>query len=386
MAPERADIDAPERTIAASEDIAELHPQSAARRGLTVASTAAAAEIVIAAFVVFAACYFAKLELVVLLVSILFSFMLLPIADHIERLRIPRPVAAAIAVLLLTALVGGTIYYSASKAQDFARELPKYSGRIRGVLSKYARRAQQIQKSTQNVLPSGDENQNGEKQKQQTVVVQQQSNWTDYITRSFGSITEVIFGISFIPFLVYFMLSWREHVRAATVMLFRMENRNTAYVTLGAISKMIRVFIVGNVVVGVFMSIVAVAVFGLLGIPYFYFVGIISGFVSLIPYLGVVLAMVPPLVTGIGKMHGSEALVVVLTVLLLHVFSLNVLYPKIVGARVQLNPLAVTLALLVWGGLWGAMGLILAVPITAAIKIVFDHIDSLQPMGSWLGE
>jgi predicted PurR-regulated permease PerM len=106
----------------------------------------------------------------------------------------------------------------------------------------------------------------------------------------------------------------------------------------------------------------------------------------LIPYLGVVLAMLPPLLAGIGTIHGSGVLVVVLTVLLLHLFALNVLYPKIVGRRVQLNPLAVTLALLMWGWLWGAMGLILAVPITAAIKIVFDHIDSLQPMGAWLGE
>jgi predicted PurR-regulated permease PerM len=51
-----------------------------------------------------------------------------------------------------------------------------------------------------------------------------------------------------------------------------------------------------------------------------------------------------------------------------------------------LNPLAVTIALLVWGWLWGAMGLVLAVPITAAMKIVFDHIESLKPYGAWMGE
>jgi predicted PurR-regulated permease PerM len=51
-----------------------------------------------------------------------------------------------------------------------------------------------------------------------------------------------------------------------------------------------------------------------------------------------------------------------------------------------LNPLAVTLALLFWGWLWGAMGLILAVPLTAAAKIIFDHVDNLRPWGNWLGE
>jgi predicted PurR-regulated permease PerM len=63
----------------------------------------------------------------------------------------------------------------------------------------------------------------------------------------------------------------------------------------------------------------------------------------------------------------------------------NLLYPKFLGNRMALNPLAVTIGLLVWGTLWGAMGLLLAVPLTAAMKIVFDHVEILRPYGSWLG-
>ena len=97
-------------------------------------------------------------------------------------------------------------------------------------------------------------------------------------------------------------------------------------------------------------------------------------------------AMVPPLVLGIGHIHSTEALIIVGSVLVVHLIALNVLYPKIVGSRVSLNPLAVTLALLLWGFLWGAMGLILAVPVTAAMKIIFDHVESLRAYGAWLGE
>jgi len=75
-----------------------------------------------------------------------------------------------------------------------------------------------------------------------------------------------------------------------------------------------------------------------------------------------------------------------LTVLGLHLFGLNVLYPKFLGSRLQLNPLAVTIALLFWGWLWGAVGLILAIPITAAMKIIFDSVETLRPYGTWLGE
>jgi predicted PurR-regulated permease PerM len=79
-------------------------------------------------------------------------------------------------------------------------------------------------------------------------------------------------------------------------------------------------------------------------------------------------------------------LLIVTAVVLLHVVALNLLYPRILGKRLQLNPLAVTMALLVWGALWGAMGLLLAIPITAAIRIIFAHVESLKPYGAWLGE
>jgi predicted PurR-regulated permease PerM len=83
----------------------------------------------------------------------------------------------------------------------------------------------------------------------------------------------------------------------------------------------------------------------------------------------------------------TERFIAIVTVVAIsHVIALNLLYPKIIGRRLRLNPLAVTLALLFWGWLWGAMGLILAIPLTAAIKIIFDHVESLQAWGAWLGE
>ena len=74
------------------------------------------------------------------------------------------------------------------------------------------------------------------------------------------------------------------------------------------------------------------------------------------------------------------------SVAMLHLLALNLLYPKFVGARVHLNPLAVTVALMFWGMLWGAIGLVLAIPLTAAIKALCDHVSTLQPYGRLLGD
>ena len=197
----------------------------------------------------------------------------------------------------------------------------------------------------------------------------------------------LVLALTFIPFLVFFMLSWQDHVRSQTVMLFSMENRNSAYVMLGLIARMIRSFIVGNFIIGVFLSVCSIAIFGAMGLPYFYFLGVISGFLSLIPYLGRAARRCchrwsPTSATS----RPATAVLVIAAILGLHLIAMNVLYPKILGKRLQLNPLAVTLALLFWGWLWGAMGLILAVPITGAFKIICDHIERLRPYGAWLGE
>ena len=92
---------------------------------------------------------------------------------------------------------------------------------------------------------------------------------------------EFVLLSSFVPFLIYFMLSWKDRTRAATVKLFRAESRNKVYAALNGIGSMFRAFAVGNPFCGLFMSLVSVAAFGLLGLPYFYFLGFISGFLSL---------------------------------------------------------------------------------------------------------
>ena len=349
------------------------------RRTSDTAHSILAGQTIVAVAVVLVICYMAKLVLVVLLVSILLAFILSPIVNLLQRMQVPRALASFIALLVLAGAIYGGIYFGYNRAVSFAQDLPKYSSRIKHVAMRFKEQAERIQRSTEGVLPPNAKN-------NQTVTVQQQTNWAELITQSLGTVGEILLTISFIPFLVYFMLSWSDHVRAATVMLFKMENRNTAYVTLGRISAMIHSFINGNLVVGFFTSIISLIVFGSLHLPYFYFLGFISGFLSLVPYLGVVLAIVPPMVAGLGTLHGAGMFAIALTVLLVHLFALNVLYPKLIGSRLQLNPLAVTLALLIWGWLWGAMGLILAVPLTGAMKIIFDNVDSLRPYGAWLGE
>jgi predicted PurR-regulated permease PerM len=317
-------------------------------------------------------CYWGELVLAVMLVSVLLAFILAPVMEFFILLHLPRGLAAAVAVILLFSMIAGLTYYSSNQALVFVQDLSKYSRQIRQEISQVRERAEAL----------GDT----ETDAQTKPAPRPPTDWDDILRRGFGSVSQALLAASFVPFLVYFMLSWQHHVRSATVMLFSLENRNTAYITLGLISAMIRSFMVGNLLIGLFLGTASTIAFAILNLPFFYFIGFISGFLSLVPYLGVVLAMAPPIFVSMGHVDSGDVVVIVMIVLGLHLIALNVLYPKFLGNRLQLNPLAVTIALLVWGWLWGAMGLVLAVPITAAMKIVFDHIDSLKPYGAWMGE
>jgi predicted PurR-regulated permease PerM len=316
-----------------------------------------------------ALCYWAELVLAVMLVSVLLAFILAPVMDFLIRLRLPRGLAAAAAVLLMLSVGAGLVYYSSNQALVFVQDLSKYAQRIQREISQVRQQAENLG-TLDPAQKSADSH----------------ANWTDLLTRGFGSVSQAVLSASFIPFLVYFMLSWQQHVRSATVMLFSLPHRQTAYVTLGLISAMIRTFMVGNLLIGLFLGMASSIAFALLHLPFFYFIGFISGFLSLVPYLGILLAIAPPFFVSVGLISSGDAVVIVVIVVGLHLIALNVLYPMFLGNRLQLNPLAVTMALLVWGWLWGAMGLVLAIPITAAMKIVFDHVESLKPYGAWMGE
>jgi predicted PurR-regulated permease PerM len=209
----------------------------------------------------------------------------------------------------------------------------------------------------------------------------------DYIYARLGTVYEFLLMASFVPFLVYFMLSWRDHIYKSFLRFFDGPDRVAAARSLEGVAEMARAFVVGNFLIGALLAAVSWAAFALIHIPYPFLIGVFSGFLSLVPYIGMPLAFIPPILAALaGGDHGTVILFAFILVLVLHLTAMNVLYPKIVGARVHLNPLVVTFSLMFWGFLWDAAGLLLAIPITAGIKAVCDNVAGLRPYGRFLGD
>ena len=148
-----------------------------------------------------------------------------------------------------------------------------------------------------------------------------------------------------------------------------------------------RAYVVGNFILGLLLAIASCLCFWSWHLPYWLLVGFFSGFLSLVPYVRLPLALIPAMASTLMTYDAiTPYLLIGATVAFLHLLALNLLYPSIVGGRVHLNPLAVTIALMFWGTIWGALGLILAIPLTAGAKAVFDNVEALKPYGHLLGD
>src|SRR6185437_6556984 len=171
------------------------------------------------------------------------------------------------------------------------------------------------------------------------------SSFSNYLS----SFYNVVLMASFVPFLVYFLLSWRDHLRSRFLLLFPGEDRAAASHAWHGVGEMVRAYVIGNFLLGLLLSLASAILFASVKLPYWLVVAPLSGFLSLVPYVGLPLAMLPPMFAAL-PMQAKPSLYLFLaaSVCLLHLFALNLLYPKFVGARVHLNPLAVTVALMFW--------------------------------------
>ncbi len=355
---------------------------------------------VIAAGVVLGMLYWARSIFITAIVSTILALILEPFVAALVRIRIPRPISSA---LVLT-LAGLALYFAGAaaynQASSLASDAPQFRDHITDIATNVGDRIQHIQEATTRLIPAKkDTNPPATAPKKargkatapapiQEVRIHQDSNpVADFVFARLGSVYEFILMASFVPFLVFFMLSWRDHFYKSFLRFFDGQDRVAAARSLDSISAVARAFVVGNFLIGLASAILSALAFAIIHVPFPFLAGGLSGFLTIIPYIGVPLAMLPPLLTAIAEGQNTSALLlIVVIVLTLHVVALNGLYPKLVGARVHLNPLVVTLSFMFWGFLWDAAGLVLAIPLTAGLKAVCDNVVPLRPIGRFLGD
>jgi predicted PurR-regulated permease PerM len=355
--------------------------------------------------------YLGRIFFITLLAAVLLAFLLNPIVKAVMRFRVPRGVASFVACSLML----GALYLLGlglwTQVVGLWEDLPNYSRRVAELVDAATNQIDAIEKTAQELLlpkrlreaqpAPADQKQTAAKRRRnnvpatppqpppvQEVRIKEDTQLVNTIYARLAEYYNVAVLASFVPFLVYFMLSWSDHVRRSLLNLMESDSgRENMQRAWEGIAGVARAYLVGNFLLGIVLSVASALFFYFVKLPYWQVVGPLSGFLSLVPYLGLPLAIIPPLVAALPVYSTLPTYIMIgATTAFFHLTALNLLYPKLVGARVHLNPLVVTLALMLWYLLWGAAGLVLAIPVTAGMKAAFDSIPSMRPYGRLLGD
>jgi predicted PurR-regulated permease PerM len=364
---------------------------------------------VVATGVVIAILYYGRALFITSIVAVTIAFILEPFVVLLMRVRLPRSVASFVVCsmgLLILYVIGMGAYTQFSGLYD---DLPKYGQRIGDIVDNARLRVQTVEDNTYRMLLPARLREVEERQRQEAAARKKGKKGEailaaaqnpaapeparppgapigDYVFARLGSFYEVLLMASFVPFLVYFMLSWRDHINRSFLQFFHGEGRLVAARSMAGVAGMVRAFVVGNFLLGLLLSVLSAVGFWIVRLPYPLLVGPLSGCLSLFPYVGLPLAMIPPLFAALNQDQVTVYALALAITAALHVIALNLLYPKVVGSRVHLNPLVVTFSLMFWGFLWGAAGLLLAIPLTAALKAVCDNVKDWRAFGKFLGD
>ncbi|MGA2509855.1 MAG: AI-2E family transporter [Candidatus Acidiferrales bacterium] len=343
-----------------------------------VATGSSSSARIIAAGIVIAFCYWASTVLVTVLVAVLMAYFLDPVVTWLERMRVPRALGSLIVVLVTLAILAVLGYSLIERADQFGHDWPKYRAPLSAATLAVETRLENFEKHVSEIEPAPHPGEH-------VVAIAESHPVRDALVGRLNSLYVFILGATFVPFLVFFMLAAKRQVWHATMQLFPAGERTQVRDALADVTQVLRSYLMGTALVGLILILASWLFFWWLGLDFPFLTGLVSGLCNLVPYLGVILSWFPPLLVGLKQFHTVGPFLGIFTMLtFFHIVTANLLIPALVGWRVRLNALALTVALLFWGWMWGAMGLILAIPITAVIKVICDHVEGLQPVGRWL--
>ncbi|MGS2740821.1 AI-2E family transporter [Sinomicrobium sp. M5D2P17] len=312
-----------------------------------------------------------------ILFSIIISVLLYPLCQWLENLRMSRLGASLTSLLLTILVVLGLGYLLVSQTINISDNAVDIASKIEGVAYKLLDWASNQFHMSSNELVSQIKDK----------LSDSMSNMGSYLTQALGSLGNSLSSAILVPIMIFFFLYYRDFFREFFFKVFSSTPKEIIEEGLGSIYEVLKSYLVGLVTV---MGIVAVLnTIGLyiLGIEYAWFFGILAALLTIFPYIGIFIgSLIPALFALATKDSFWYAAGVIIWFQMVQMLEGNLITPNIVGGKVSLNPLVSLLSFFLGGMLFGLAGMILALPLLAMLKVIFDIIPQTQPYGFLLSE
>ena len=323
-------------------------------------------------------CFLASSFCITLVLATFLSILIDPLVSFLERWRVPRSVSSALLICAGMVALGLAAYASYNRVSTFVEDFPSYADRVRQIVEPLNHKIQQVEESAKRLNPEPGK-------KVAEVKLRQPPTWPSYLVRGFGSVSSAILILGVVPFLMFFMLVRKD--KWYQTMAHLLGPKNDPLEFSNSLALMVRRFMIGNLAAGLFMASVTVVLLWALKIQGALILGVVSGLLNLIPFLGAILATLVPVTAALIQAVPVSTLVIIgFAVICTHIVSSNFIFPRVIGARMNIGPVAATAGILFWGWLWGPMGVLLSIPLTGVMKLIADCHPSLIHLSNMLGE
>jgi predicted PurR-regulated permease PerM len=339
--------------------------------------------------------HWAKAVFIPVMLSILFSYAFSPVVNWLEARRVPRWLGAAVLLLSILGAMGTTTYALSDEAAAMVESLPVAAQKFRNALKRSGGKSSStldtVQKAASQIEQAAQEGAApGATTRGVTRVVVEKANFNvkNYLWSGTIGLIALIGQITVVIFLTYFLMLSGDTFRRKMLKLAG-PNLSDKKITLqalheitGQIQRYLQVQLLTSALVGV-LTWLALWAIGLDNAPVW---GIAAGVLNLVPYVGSLITAVASALVGFLQ-FGSLNMAVLVggASLVIHTIVGNIITPWLTSRASRLSPVAVFVALLAWGWLWGVWGLLLGIPIMMMVKSVCDRVDDLKPVGEFLG-
>ena len=308
--------------------------------------------------------------------SVIFAFIALPMSDRMENLKFPRWLAAMLSIIFIALIVVGFIVFFSYQVSQFADDLPMIKAKLNEKIldvQKYIRQNMGYSVTEQNkwINKQLDSNDN---------------STGSYLMGFFATTTQLLANATLIPIMVFFLLLYRDRFKTFVTLIDQGYHTEVLSV-ISQVGKVSQMYLKG-----LFFDIVILSALNAIGFMFFkvqyaILFAILAAVLNIIPYIGVIIGGIIPMVIVLVTQDNSLAALGVLAVTVVVQFiDNNIIYPKIVGSSVSINPLMSIIVLIIGNFIWGTTGMILALPLAGMLKVVLDSVEWLRPYGYLMGE
>jgi predicted PurR-regulated permease PerM len=316
-----------------------------------------------------------------LLVAALIVYALDPAVSLLERRRVPRLLATLVVYVLVLGVGAGLVAVSAplvgSQIASFAQEAPQMRDRATDLLEQGAGAVG----VNLNLRPNADGEEIVQEVADEAEAALQDEDSRRQLLAALGGLAGVATGVAQMvlllllgPVLAFYLLADLPRFNAAARSLVPPGRRDGLFDVVAAVGRVTGGYVRGQIVVALFVGVFSALGFALIGLPFWALVGIVAGVSNLVPFIGPIVGGVLGVAVALLAEGPDLALGVVVVMVVVQQLESQVVSPLVMGRTVKIHPLAVILAVLAGGALFGLPGLLLAVPATAAAKVIAAHL------------